>query len=224
VDHDNRGESFRAGPYLRAAVPSLLAAEVPLDGSSLLYEFEHGIDPIRALRVTARTWMHQRWTLEDKFVVPSWNTLSLLRQAAEDNELRSGLRTCPGVVTLEDESYRISDLARGDDGEPLSDYVLPILTGLAIVSTAITVHGIEGFGLWKTTSALPMLPAEMDSERAELQEAARQRAIEREIQREAEREQELRRIEEESERQAEIERVESDDEPEQRRRGPFRSG
>jgi hypothetical protein len=130
---------FEKGPYLLLALPEWFAPLLPLNATSFLREWELMLDPIAAARGVARDLLkaEENWQVRDNFVLPSLETLALLRQLAQDEDIAAVMKASEGVLSTERRILLLRSLAENAEGRlALKNEAAPVLLALGVAATA----------------------------------------------------------------------------------------
>lgn len=164
---DKPTEPFTGGPYFSAAVAEPLAHVVPLNLSAFVAEWSESLDPVGVLADAAEWLLHERWIVEDSFVVQPFGALPLLRAATHDERLVSHFENAEGSVVFADGgTNNVRDLVATREGQESWLYYNShgLLLGLTAVACVI---GFGKCGEWLLERAGPDLDEYLEARRQE---------------------------------------------------------
>src|SRR3954466_10621165 len=84
-------EAIGDGPFIYIAIPKSIQG-VPLNCTKLIREWEHSIDPTRAIVTAIENFGTDEIAYTGEFVEPTLTTTFLIRQAADDPEVVQGIQ------------------------------------------------------------------------------------------------------------------------------------
>jgi hypothetical protein len=148
-------QALSGGPYLRLALPEEASEYVPLNASSLFREWTLLLDPLDAMRSVAPGYLQRftDWFVTEKFVIPEFGDIELLRRAARDEGIRDAFGAVPEVrLNYPERAWSprfVSLLYRGrppedEENELLAEPALAVLLGLAVLTAIDYEVGLKG--------------------------------------------------------------------------------
>jgi hypothetical protein len=158
---------FERGPYLLVALPLGLGNYIPLNTTRFLEEWLKLIDPVDALRSRrVLGWLRFDWVVSGNFTEAGFHASHHLREAARDDVIRGAFDESR-VHLHEGEEGPATEVRTmiGDNG--LTNQALPILLGLAVISTADVRAGHAGVWLAEQFAKYYELQEERVRSRAE---------------------------------------------------------
>jgi hypothetical protein len=153
VHHANPHQRPLDQTWFFIALPDDVFDFVPRDATTLLNEWERGLDPEQDLRDAATWWLVQAradWVVRDHVVAPGWPAVMIVRDIARDPQFLATLEASDAQLYLpgweerflEPKPRPVSSLVDRKSG--LSARALPLLYGLAVMWTAWSGQSFHG--------------------------------------------------------------------------------